>query len=75
MTQQPISETEADEAWAQGYKEGYKAAGIGNQNPPIPSRPGPYPTGVNPRDYYYEEGKKQGLRKGLHTKAGITTPE
>lgn len=75
MTQQTITTDDANEAWARGYKEGYNDACIGNHNPPIPPLPGGYPPGVDPKDYYYKEGKEEGFRNGLHTNAGIKTPE
>lgn len=74
MTQQTNMTNDANEAWARGYREGYKSARIGNHNPSIPTRPGGHPPGVDPKDYYYEEGRKRGLNDGFHANTGIKTP-
>lgn len=64
----PTSE-ELNNACKRGYVEGW--AETKRTIPTIPLRPGSFPPGVNPVDYYYKKGKEKGRENALKQMAGI----
>jgi hypothetical protein len=60
---------ECNDEWERGYTDGYRE--FRSTRPTIPSRPGSYPPGEDPLNYFYRTGLDRGRKKGIQDSAGI----
>lgn len=60
---------ECNKAWGQGYTDGWRQ--YKSTLPSIPARPASIPAGVDPLEYFYEEGYASGKEAALKIQAGM----
>jgi hypothetical protein len=60
---------ELNDEWEQGYLDGWKS--VTSTQPTTPVRPAMAPTGVDPLQYFYKAGQKNGNEDAINTMKGL----